>query len=553
MLPQILLRPRPGHHLGTISTVFHDPVANLSFIRLDYRGQNFCKLFIYAAVLAQLVNASVQDFVRQPSEEEWARLSTYARRMRCLVDHRSDFPSDAALELLNTRFSGRCMLPNLQIIRWIAASPKHLEQMLPLIVSPTLTEFRLGLNVPDPLDALQLVPFLEALAPAYGSLVGIRICDPTIHDPQTIRAASALLLKCNPNKLRYFHVDSALSTEAFIHATQLPNLEEFVIRADATEPSIPLPTLMFPSLTSLEINTTDSRSPLLQTITRIQSTTFTTLGLEFSADTVGTFLPMALTALRPRGLHETLTSLSITPDGIFDLDGATIQPLLFLSQLTLLEISLLCDHGRCPFKLSDGDLEGLVKAMPKLTLLSLGPIPCSHPANSTMKSLVSIAKHCKYLEELIIHTNIEAIVTGVFECGEWDDRPPDDPLPTFVGCPLHSIIFGPCFIPGEQRGAMIFALTLLRLFPRLIAVAAFHGTPERDPQWELMDGVIVADRRIRVNVADAGRFTSLLPYKNLAHAPQQPLTWRSTKACTCLLFPRLPISWINFVLYPGHI
>ena len=174
-----------------------------------------------------LVNASVQDFVRQPSEEDWTRLSVYARRMRHFMEHGHDFPSEAALKFLNAHLSGRCMLPNLQDVRWLGASPEHLEPMYPLIVSSALTNFRLALKEHGSLDALKIVPTLEALAPAYNSLVEIRICHPTMHDPQIINAASTLLLKCNPDKLRYFHVDSALSTEALVHAAQLPNLEMF--------------------------------------------------------------------------------------------------------------------------------------------------------------------------------------------------------------------------------------------------------------------------------------------------------------------------------------
>ena len=514
MLLQILLRPHPGHSLATISAVFYDTIADFTSIHLGYRRRRICRLSNYAAILVRLVNIFVQDFLRQPSEEEWARLSIYARRMRYLMDPRHERPSEAALKLLNTRFSGRCMLPNLRGVRWISAPPEHLEPMLPLIVSSTLTEFRLALNTHEPWDALQIVPALEALAPAYNSLVEIRFCHPTMHHPQIIHAASALLLKCNPEKLRYFHVNSVLSTEAFVHAAQFPNLEAFTIKFDTTEPGIPLPTSVFPSLRSLEIYATDTLPPLLQSINLIQSTTFTDLDLEFPAAAIGTFLPTTLAALRPGGLHQTLTRLSISPEGEFDLDEVTIRPLLFLNQLTMLDISMVCLRGRCPYKLSDENLEELVKAMPELRTLCFGLFPCSHPANNTIKSLVSVATYCKHLEELAIHTNVEVIVTGVFERG-WDDPIPCDPLPTFVGCPLRNVMFGSCPIPGEQRGAMIFALALLRLFPHLISVTAFLGTLEKDPQWELVDGVIITDRRIRANIADASTSPSPFLSRNL--------------------------------------
>ena len=103
--------------------------------------------------------------------------------------------------------------------------------------------------------------------------------------------------------------------------------------------------------------------------------------------------------------------------------------------------------------------------MPELRTLCLGAFPCAHPVNSTIKSLVSIARYCKHLEELIIHTNIGDMVTEAFERGDWGYPTADNPHPALVGCPLRNIMFGPCFIPREQQGAMILALTLLRLFP----------------------------------------------------------------------------------------
>ena len=453
------------------------------------------------------------------------------------------------MKLLNTRFSGRCMLPKLQDIRWISASPKHIEPTLRLIVSPALTNFRLALRNYGPISASQLVPALEALAPAYNSLVEIRICHSTIHDPRTIHAASTLLLKCNPDKLLYFHVDSALSVEAFIHATQLPNLEAFTFRAHTTELGIPLPTSTFPSLRSLDVITVNTDSPLLQAITHIQSTTFTGLRLEFPAATVGTFLPATLATLRPRGLHQTLTRLSITPEGDFNLDGAALRPLLFLNQLTMLEVWLHCSQGQCPYKLSDENLEALVKAMPKLKSLCLGSIPCSHPANTTLKSLVSIAKYCKYLDELVIHTNVETIIAGVPQYDNWgEDRTLEALNPTLVGCPLRNIIFGPCFIPGEQRGAVTFALTLLRLFPSLVRATAFHPTPETDPQWELVDDVIVSHTRARVNIMDAGKFSNLFPCTRFAHVAQL-LIRVSTESCVCSLYLNSPVSRALSALY----
>jgi hypothetical protein len=175
--------------------------------------------------------------------------------------------------------------------------------------------------------------------------------------------------------------------------------------------------------------------------------------------------------------------------------------------MTHLEIEMLCGR-RCPFKLSDEDLEELVKAMPKLESLFLGSFPCSHPANNTIKSLVSIAKHCKRLCELVIHTNVEAVIDGVSQRGYWGgNQASGDPLSIFVGCPVQAIIFGPCFIPDEGRGAIIFALTLLRLFPCLHEVDFYPPTPESEPLWDMVKGLITTCGYIGANIADVGKRT----------------------------------------------
>ena len=268
MLSQVLLRPCPRCYLGTVSTAFYGAVEDVASIYLDYRRRNFRKLSTHTATYILLIFPSRTSFAGLRRKNGRGFLFTHGV---CVISWTTipTPPSEGALRLLNMRFSGRCMLPGLRDVRWISAPPEHLELMLPLIISPVLTNFRLGINNIHPLNALQVIPVLESLAPAYNSLVEVRVFQSVVQNPRVINAASTLLLKCNPDKLRYFHVDSVLSVEAFIHGTQLPNLERFFIRTNTTTPDIPLPTSTFPSLRSLEIKTTGVHSPLLQTLTNI--------------------------------------------------------------------------------------------------------------------------------------------------------------------------------------------------------------------------------------------------------------------------------------------
>ena len=155
------------------------------------------------------------------------------------------------------------------------------------------------------------------------------------------------------------------------------------------------------------------------------------------------------------------------------IDRVSIAPLLVLGELTSLTIFTHCEEDRRVFLLSDKDIECLVKAMPKLEVLSLGtPCPEQMSDNLTVKSLLAIAKHCKALETLQMHINCESIVTSTEGCelpGIFDfyAKVPFEAISSdYHGCPLRSAIFGSCPIP-TNKGGIILALTLLRPFPQL--------------------------------------------------------------------------------------
>jgi len=417
------------------------------------------------------------------------------------------FLSTTALELLNARFSGRCMLPSLRQIWWFRSLPeRHLVLILPLIISPILTKFELRLGVSTSLQVIIIA--IESLAPAYGSLQDVYIYAAP-RDHQMIEPVSTLLLKCN--KLRNFHVDSPLSWTAFLHAAQLPNLERIIIRADTTAPpGTSLPTTMFPSVKSLDIKGVNMDSAWVQSLARIRPKSLRMLTLGFQSAVAGALLPEVFANLQVSGSHRTLSYLKITPNGHFNLNGTIIDLLTSLNQLAVLDISSTCDSDWCGYLLTDADIERLVKAAPKLGSLLLGGSSCTRPAGHTMKSLIAIAKHCKHLDHLTIHTNVEAIIARVFDLDGWREKPAsEDPLRDFVDCPLRSITFNPCPIPREQQGETVFALTLLRLFPRLSGVEVFQMADEPDPQWELVQNFVTVYRRIRANIAETGEYVGL--------------------------------------------
>lgn len=408
-------------------------------------------------------------------------------KSRCTV-----FPSEPAFRLLNGRFAGRCMFPNLPSFEWYNEdAERHLERILPLIVSPSLVH--LELTIKDVSCAQAILP---ALAPAYDSLQSIYV---TQSDSEPVQEFSTLLVKCNPRQLREFYVDARLSRATFLHAAQLPNLQFLgtkAIQADEPEPHDrePLPPTMFPSLQCLYVGGLDADSVWLKSFERIGSESLERLKLKLSeAATAWKVLYLTLAGLWRGGFHRTLTDLIIGCQGSFsglEVNGTVIEHLLSFTQLTSLTISFICGQNQCGHKLSDEDLEKLVKAMPNLEYLVLGEEPCSIPAKTSIKSLEAIAQHCKHLTSLTIHTNVEAVIAGSFVHHGTSGRYVVLAHPGSVECPLHTITFGCCHVPGGEDGAVTFALTLLEMFPHLRRV---WSSDETLP-WKFISGLVTSSR-----------------------------------------------------------
>jgi len=314
--------------------------------------------------------------------------------MRAITEPRAFLPSGDAIQLLSARFSTKPMLPLLWSLDWALASSARLQTCVPLLVSPHLARVCFRDNSPE-----RCLPVINTLIKAAGSLESVEII-PEFDRPEMQDAVSKLLLGCNPNLLSSFCVASPISEAALLRAAQLPELREFSVRGGTPGLSNPLPLTMFPSLRTILIST--GRLPTwLEVLRHIQSKHLTDLSIDFedsgNLSTISSHLQYS-------GIHRTLTKLRLCPGEGWIIDGVSIAPLLALGGLISLSILTACED-QCIFLLSDNDIEHLVKAMPKLEDLSLG-IPCSQQVsgNLTAKSLLAIAKHCKALETLKIHT-----------------------------------------------------------------------------------------------------------------------------------------------------
>lgn len=392
-------------------------------------------------------------------------------------------PSESTLRQLNARFSGRRVFPNLLGLDLSnIGDGGKLLQILRLVVSPSLTNCNISIE-----EASHTQTVLSALAAAYSSLRSIHIGR---NVSQFGQGFSTLLLKCIPHQLYEFCVDAPISSAAFLRASQLPNLRFFIVNAIQLNPSevhssAPLPSTIFPSLQHLGVRDLCTDSIWLRSLGRICSKNLKTLDLELT-DIAAAKAALHLRALRDLPsceLHRTLTILCIGCNGHFsglEVDGMTVEHLLPFTQLTSLDISFTCSQDKCGYKLSDKDLERLVKAMPKLVDLTLGRKLCSIPANHSIESLMAIAKHSKHMESLHIHTNAETIIAGSPFGSGYPRGGPTLQDQALVGCPLRSITFGPCRIPNGEQGIREFTSILHWLFPGLRSVCSSYS----DPQWD---------------------------------------------------------------------
>jgi hypothetical protein len=435
-------------------------IVNNEFVSSPFRHVVVCLWF-----------TPTQDFILEPSEEQWVRFSTYARRMRAITEPRAFIPSQTAIQFLRARFSTNHMLPLLRSLEWLYVSSALLQSCVPLLISPHLAHIRLHFEDNSPERGL---PIMRTLIKASGSLESVEIT-PEFDSSEMQDAVSTLLLSCNPNLLRKFCVASPISEAALLHAAQLPELQEFSLRGGTPGLSYPLPITTFPSLRTMLIST-GGLPTWLKVLRHIQSKRLVDLSVDFDSGDHGSLLTIS-THLQHAGIHGTLTVLRLCLVEGWILNGASITPLLVLGELTSLAIFTRCGRELCIFSLSDKDIERLVKAMPKLEDLSLGtPCPAQMRDDLTVKSLLAIAKYSKALKLLSMHINCESIVTSASErefpgLFDFDTKAPSEAISSdYDGCPLRLAAFGSCPIPMDEEGGIIVALTLLRLFPRLNGV-----------------------------------------------------------------------------------
>ena len=188
------------------------------------------------------------------------------------------------------------------------------------------------------------------------------------------------------SSLRSFDSDVLLSEAAIHHLMQLPNLRFWV---GYHEPPRTLPPITFPSLECLHLDQTSL--PWLHLLA--------SHGKEIVRKG-------STPAASRTNIRETLDSLECSE--VTTIDSAFVHSVINFRNLVSLRAAGDCTEPEvCISRFTDGDVEELAAALPRLEALLLGP-PCySNSCNTTVASLMSISVNCL---ELKIHFNTRDII-----------------------------------------------------------------------------------------------------------------------------------------------
>ena len=351
------------------------------------------------------------------------------------------------------------LFPNLKTLM---LSGEWFIPFIPLFLSPRITSISLEFesNLPDVIASA--ITTLPTLCPDLQEIALYNLP----RSPAITAAVSGMLLATNRNTLQAFRVDSPLTEEASEVLYKLPDLRclEVVAEREAR-----LPSALLPSLTRLEImaDSGDGWPRLFHgaTFGKLEDVNFYLL-----SEQVGDFLEAFKEAALSSSVQNTLSKFFVMGDHLWNPNYSSLLP---FTQLVGLQIVIPCDGG-CTSRVDDDIIISLSRAMPKLETLALGSTPCGQSTGGvTTKGLLALARHCPKLSTLCVHLQVASL-----------SEPPEIPGmvrnsgPTALrtDCALTELEVGETPVP--EGSAMIIALTLLRIFPRLGCIVFF------DEGWE---------------------------------------------------------------------
>ena len=296
--------------------------------------------------------------------------------------------------------------------------------------------------------------------------------------PVITLAVSRMLLVTNRNTLREFRADSPLTEEASEVIYKLPNLRSLSV---VIEREARLPSASLPNLTRLEI-TCDNEDGWLRLFHGAALGKLKRADFYLHSEQVGDFLGAFKGAALSSSIQNTLSEFLIIAKHPWNPNYSSLLP---FTQLVDLQIGITCDGG-CPSRVDDDIVISLSRAMPKLQTLALGSTPCRQSTGGvTTKGLLALARHCPKLYTLCVHLRVASLC-----------EPPGIPgmvrnagtATSWADCALTRLEVGETPVP--EGSAIIIALTLLRIFPRLGSIDFI------DEGWGEVENAINRSREI---------------------------------------------------------
>ena len=385
-----------------------------------------------------------------------------------------DSLSPETFSVIQLRTIDEPLLPNLRTLE-LTGIEWWLMPFIDLFLSPRTTSVTLGFksNLPDAVIA-SAITTLPTLCPGLQAITLY-----TLPRSLMITAAiSGMLLATNQNALQKFRADSPLTEEASEVTYKLPNLCDLWV---VIERGAPLPSALLPNLTDLKI-TCDNEDDWPQLFHRATFGKLESVAFHPRSEQIGDFLGAFERAALSSSIPNTLSKFSILSWHSWNPKYSSLLP---FTQLVDLEIDLSCNGG-CSSMVDDNIIISLSREMPKLESLALGGAPCRQiTVGVTTKGLLALAHHCPKLANLCVHLQVASLgelpgIPGIV--------PRAEVTALWMDCALARLVVGATPVP--EGSAMIIALTLLRIFPRLHRIVSPEGL------WEEVEDAINCSRKI---------------------------------------------------------
>lgn len=357
---------------------------------------------------------------------------------------------------IQTPTLGHYLIPNLRSIRCNIDS-WDLIPFLRLFLNPELTNVHIEFPNGDPhLYRPAIIPQIPTK-----DLAQLRL-DSLGNDGSSLDVLHNLLDKAS-DTLRSVSLEGELSVAVIEKLLQLPNLRCLGVQLPRTR--ISPPAVVLPSLEKLAIVYEEAGS-WVHILKNIPNLALRELDVTFTGPSTA-YLQTLGSSLVDANVERTLTSLECTSRSFIPLTEAGIRTFLSFGRLTTLILVVPCTEEQCGIQLNDSIISDLAMALPRLTTLFLGGVPCKAPTSDvTVASLVALSANCVDLDSLRLHFNTSDIVTRGIRKNSQTHK---------FTCKLRTLLVGSQPLPPKSDDILLVTFTILHIFPhveRILSVGA---------------------------------------------------------------------------------